>query len=109
MDAEGYIHWGMVPARYVYVLEEDAKNVADPPGLDRPDGTIWRLDIEQNGTPFESGTLVYGQVPENAKQDIPSEGEAPALESGKRYKFFVLRDFGPTRIQNCHFRSLLLV
>ena len=102
VDLEGYIHWGDTPARYVYILEDTARNVADPPGLDRPEGTLWRLDAAA-GTYFESGTVIYGEVPETAIQDIPTEGGPVTLESGQRYKLFVLRDFGPLRLQNCYF------
>ena len=103
VDAEGYVHWGSQAARYVYVMDESAKNVADPPGLDRPEGTLWRLDIAERSTLFESGSVTYGQVPEGARQEIPRDEPAPALVPGQRYKFFVLRDFGPTRLQNCYF------
>ena len=102
VDTEGYIHWGNNSARHVYVLEDTAKNVADPPGLDRPEGTLWRLDAKV-GVSFESGTIRYGEIPDDAKQDIPVEGEPIALESGQRYKLFILRDFGPLRLQNCYF------
>jgi len=102
VDLEGYVHWGDNQARYVYILEETARNVADPPGLDRPEGTLWRLDANV-GVKFDSGTVRYGDVPEGAIQDIPADGQPQTLVPGTRYKLFILRDFGPLRLQNCYF------
>ena len=101
---DGTVHWAASSdARYVYVLEEGSANVADPPGLDNPEGMLWRLDVTYDGTPIPSGTLTYGVVPEDALQRRPEAGEAPALVEGTTYKLFVLRDFGPLRLANCSF------
>ncbi len=104
VDVDGTVHWGGVQdARYVYVLEEGSANVADPPGLDTPEGILWRMDVEQGGTPYVSGSVTYGVAPEGGFTRIPAEGDAPALVEGTTYKLFVLRDFGPLRIANCTF------
>ena len=101
---DGTFHWSMAAgARYVYVLEEGSPNVADPPGLDNPEGILWRLDVAYEGTPIESGALTYGMIPEDASQRRPESGEPPALVEGTTYKLFVLRDFGPLRLANCSF------
>ena len=89
---DGTVSWGNQEARYVYVLKADARNVADPPGLDRPDGTMWRLDAGKDQT-FKSGEIIYGEVPMNARQDIPKDGQPEALVKGTEYKLFILRDF----------------
>ena len=39
----------------------------------------------------------------NARQDIPKDGQPEALVKGTEYKLFILRDFGPLRLQNCTF------
>ena len=104
VEVDGTVHWGGAQAaRYVYVMEETALNVADPPGLDTPEGILWRMDTPEEGVPHESGTVTYGVAPEGAFTKIPAEGEAPALVEGTTYKLFVLRDFGPMRIANCTF------
>ena len=59
----------------MYILEEGAANVADPPGLDKPEGILWRLDTLADGTTKPPGTLVYGMFRTEA-QAVPAEGDA---------------------------------
>ena len=101
IDANGVLSWEGADLRYIYVLEENASNVGDPPGLDKPEGMIWRLDW--GGELFKSGEITYGEVPQGAGQFYPAEGSPASLEAGQTYKLFLLRDFGPTRVANCKF------
>jgi len=105
IDDAGIIHWGgSGKARYVYIMEAEARNVGDPPGLDSPEGILWRMDTRSEAEPFESGTVMYGIPPEEgAFTRVPETGEAPDLIEGTTYKMFILKDFGPLRLANCSF------
>lgn len=89
-------------ARYVYVLENGSKNPGVPPNLDRPAGTLFRLDVLASQDPVETGTLSYGMTPEGSFQVIPEKGKAPALLKGKTYQLTALRDVG-IPVTNCTF------
>jgi hypothetical protein len=88
-------------ARYVYVLEPGGENPGVPPNLDRPQGTLWRLDVLASAAPIESG-VKYGTTPAGSFQAIPSRSRAPELKVGETYQLYVLRDVG-LPIANCLF------
>ncbi len=91
--ADGKVTWVGGKARYLYVLDMNATSPGVPPNLDVPAGTKWRIDVPwEAGTPFESGTVTYGVVPEGLVQQVPTSGPPPALESGKQYYLYVLQD-----------------
>lgn len=90
--ADGTITWGNGRARYVYVLEADAKAPTVFPNLDLPEGTLWRLDVPADGAPLTSGSVKYGVVPQGTSQRVPLEGQAPTLVKGKSYFLYVSAD-----------------
>jgi len=98
----GKVNWNSVPGRYVYVLEAGSDNPGVPPNLDRPKGTLWRLDATADNPPIFSG-IDYGETPEGTVQSIPEQSRAPALEPGKTYQLYVLYDVGIAST-NCLFK-----
>ncbi|MBL8951221.1 MAG: hypothetical protein JNK82_10620 [Myxococcaceae bacterium] len=92
IDSAGVMRWLNGPARYVYVLEEGSKNPTAPPNLDRPAGTLWRIDVPHTGQPLNSGEVTYGVTPAAASQQLPATGSPPALVSGRTYLLYVLKD-----------------
>ena len=92
--SDGTITWDDTKtARYVYVLETTAKSPGIPPNFDMPEGTIWRIDVPFNGTPLESGSVIYGDAPEGTTQRMPeNDGQPSVLESGASYYLYVLED-----------------
>ena len=90
--ADGTLTWRGGKARYVYVLEAEATSPTVPPNLDLPEGTLWRIDVPETGTPVESGTVRYGTVPAGLSQRFPASGPPAALTSGKTYYLYVLAD-----------------
>ena len=101
IDPESRVVFRGGKARYVYVLEAGSKNPGVPPNLDRPEGTLWRIDVLPSAEALESG-FRYGTTPEGSFQSIPESHPAPPLERGKTYQFTALRDVGVT-ITNCLF------
>ena len=101
ISADGTITWSGGPARYVLVLSAGSPNPGVPPNLDKPYGTLWKLDVDHTAAPVNSG-IIYGQLLENTKQDHPSEGEAVQLITGETYYLYVLRDVG-SPIERCLF------
>ena len=101
IDAEGIVTWSGGGARYIYVMLPDAKNPGVPPNNDNPDGTLWRVDMKENYEAVKSGVL-YGALPPGAHQTTPETGLPPALERGKQYKLYVLKDILSPRA-NCIF------
>jgi hypothetical protein len=93
IDGAGLLTWTGGPARYVYVLEADAANPGVPPNLDTPLGTRWRLDVERESTPVESG-LSFGATPEGTTQRVPATDPPSALTPGQTYYLYILRDIG---------------
>jgi hypothetical protein len=89
---DGTIRWVGGDARYVYVLAADAPNPGVPPNLDLPDGTHWRVDVPWDSSPMASGSVVYGEIPESARQSFPAAGSPPALKAGSTYYLYVLAD-----------------
>ena len=58
IDATNKISWSGGTARYIYVLEAGAANPGVPPNLDRPDGTIWKIDVEPTAAALKLGYSV---------------------------------------------------
>lgn len=98
---DGRILWNGGSARYVYVLEAGSKNPGVPPNLDRPAGTVWKLDVLASADAVASG-LGYGKTPAGSFQDVPGTGRAPELVKGKSYVLYVLKDVG-LPLTNCSF------
>jgi hypothetical protein len=93
IDKDGTIHWIGGPARYVYVMKANATSPGAPPNLDIPEGTLWRIDVGwKEGTPIESGTVKYGEVPKGLTQAFPKEGSPTPLQSGEKYYLYVNKD-----------------
>ncbi|MCB9566985.1 MAG: hypothetical protein H6710_07215 [Myxococcales bacterium] len=90
--ADGSVSWSGGGARYVYVLEAGSENPMVPPNLDRPAGTLWKLDVAPESSPLRSGELRYGEVPEGSAQALPLEGAPPALVDGRDYYLYVSAD-----------------
>jgi hypothetical protein len=101
--ADGRVLWTGGGARYIYVTVPDAKNPGVPPNLDKPEGTIWRLDVNAWSQPVGSG-LRYGDVPAGTRQAIPASGPPPALVKGQSYKLYVLYDI-LLPVANCLFTA----
>jgi hypothetical protein len=85
----------------VYVLAEGSQNPGVPPNRDRPEGTLWRLDVPPDQPAIASG-LTYGTTPHGTLQVLPEREAAPALEAGVRYQLFVQLDVG-VPLANCLF------
>lgn len=96
-SGDGVITWRGGPARYLYVLRQGSENPGVPPNLDRPEGTLWRVDVAPDGDVLRSGELVYGSLDSSQRgvsQSVPEGGGAqPApLMSGETYYLYVLAD-----------------
>ena len=87
------ITWQGAPARYIYVLEESAKNPGVPPNLDKPTGTLFRLDALPSAPPIAPG-VKYGETPAGTFQMLPEAERAPTLDKGTTYHLFVQADIG---------------
>jgi hypothetical protein len=103
----GPVEWtaSIVPARFVFVLAEDAQTPLVTPNLDKPIGTYWRIDAPSFWSGFRTGTVRYGQVPQNGVQTIPDPvrfGAPKALEVGKNYRLVVQLDMA-FPLTNCLF------
>ncbi|MGC6417654.1 MAG: proteinase inhibitor [Bradymonadia bacterium] len=101
IDVTNKITWSGGAARYLYVLEAGAANPGVPPNLDRPDGTIWKIDVEPTAAALNSG-IQFGVLPSGATQAVPEAGTTPQLETGGDYYLYVLRDIGAP-IERCLF------
>lgn len=103
VDASGRVHWSGGRARYVYVLEAWAENPMVPPNLDRPEGTLWRLDVARDELGVESG-IAYGATPPGSVQQIPEGGGPAELVPGQDYYLYVTADVGEP-ITRCLFEA----
>lgn len=102
VDSGDRVRWpGDTKARYVYVLADGSNNPGVPPYGDRPEGTLWRLDVLASADPVAAG-FRYGTTPAGSAQAIPLAGRAPALQVGTTYQLFVMRDVGSVAA-NCLF------
>lgn len=105
IQADGTMIWIGGPARYIHILEGGSSTPGVPPNLDKPEGTIWKVDVDAyNGEPIESGKIKFGEVPSGAKQDFPKEGKPKALESGKTYYMYVQKDIA-NPVTRCLFKA----
>lgn len=95
VDVAGAVRWTGGRARYLYVLEADAENPGVPPNLDKPEGTLWRVDTVPPAVPMKTGEVTYGVVPEGTEQEVPAASSAaPSLVAGRDYLLFALADIG---------------
>ena len=101
VDTDGTVTWVGGDARYLYVLDGGSENPGVPPNRDKPDGTVWKLDVDSRAAPIGSG-IAYGSTPTDTFQQIPAEGRAPSLEAGQAYYIYVLADVG-SPITRCIF------
>jgi hypothetical protein len=101
VKSDGTMQWGAQAARYVYVLAEGSRNPGVPPNLDKPEGTLWRLDVLPSANPLRSG-IAYGETPRGTFQMLPEAEAAPALREGVSYQLFVELDMGFV-VENCLF------
>ncbi len=99
----GAISWAGGDARYLYILEKSSRSPTVPPNLDKPDGTIWRIDVGASESPLKSGSVFYGTTPGGARQVIPDSGAAPKLDSGATYYLYASLDVG-LPITRCLFK-----
>ena len=65
--------------------------------LDKPEGTLWRIDVALDGQVLKSNQVQYGVVPEDkdgVSQSVPDSQDTPpeALQSGEDYYLYVLAD-----------------
>jgi hypothetical protein len=91
LDESGYLIWKGGEARYLYVLRAGSSNPGLPPNLDIPEGTLWRIDVGYDATPFASG-VAYGAIPNEVIQRMPEVGAPEAWVSGESYYLYVLQD-----------------
>ncbi|MCO4773530.1 MAG: hypothetical protein KDA24_26085 [Deltaproteobacteria bacterium] len=104
VDSDGVVYWnGDDSVRQILLMEVDADTPAFPPNLDRPEGTLWALYVDFEGTPIENGALRIGEVPDGTTQMVPENGPAPVLEDGVTYSIFAARDIMAGRVLNCTF------
>lgn len=94
---DGLITWEGGAARYIYVLKAGSENPGVPPNLDKPEGTLWRIDVALDGQVLKSNQVQYGVVPEDkdgVSQSVPDSQDTPpeALQSGEDYYLYVLAD-----------------
>ncbi len=102
--ADGTVRWTGGRARYVYVLEDGSANPLNPPNLDKPAGTMWRVDTVPPAVPVKTGELRYGVVPDGHKQVLPESGTPTALVPGQQYLLFALADIG-VPMTRCRFTA----
>jgi hypothetical protein len=101
---DGTVYWnGDAPVRQILLMEVDADTPAFTPNLDRPEGTLWAMYVNFEGTPVANGALRVGDVPSDATQMVPMDGPAPLLEEGRTYSIFASEDIMVGRVLNCTF------
>lgn len=104
IDLDGRLTWtDDRTARYVYVLDWNAQNPGIPPNFDLPEGTKWRIDVDHNDEPLQSGAITYGIVPGGARQYFPRNRQVPeTLVPGQNYYLYVLNDIAVV-VERCLF------
>jgi hypothetical protein len=103
VTADGKVVWSGGKARYVYVLEANAKNPGVPPNLDVPVGTKWLVDVPSNAAAMSSPIAYAGRTGAE-RQRVPESGQPATLESGKTYYLYVLLDIG-VPVTRCTFTA----
>jgi len=103
LDEDGTLRWSGGGARYVWVLEADARSPGAPPNWDLPDGTLWALRVESDAVPMSCG-MRYGELMEGVVQRVPEVGAPPALVPGQTYYLAVMRDIAQP-ITRCLFTA----
>ena len=91
---DGVIFWSGGDARYLYILEQGSQSPTVPPNLDKPEGTLWRIDVSSDSSPLKAGEVIYGQVPDGVTQAVPKERSAPPLQPGDTYYLYASLDVG---------------
>lgn len=104
VDAEGVLRWIPGRVRYLSILEPDAISPTVPPNLELPEGTHWRVTLNEGEDPLGSGTIRYGVVPSTMTQQFPASGKPKALTSGKKYYLHAMADV-LTPISRCVFKA----
>ena len=94
VDDDGVVRWEGGRARYLYSLEEGSRNPGVAPNLDKPEGTLWRIDTVPPAVPMKTGEVTFGVVPEGHEQEVPAATTAPATLAPGRYLIFALADVG---------------
>lgn len=94
VDAEGLVRWRGGRARYLYVLEASAENPGVPPNLDKPEGTLWRVDTIPPAIPMKTGEVSFALAPDGTKQSFPDAGAPEPLVNGESYLIYALADIG---------------
>lgn len=90
--SDGTVTWTGGGVRYLYILDEGSDNPMVPPNLDRPAGTIWKIDVDPESSPLRTGEVRYGEVPAGAAQALPAEGAPPPLVAGRSYYIYASAD-----------------
>jgi len=104
VDADGNVRWTGGGARYVWVMEADARSPGAPPNWDLPEGTLWAIRAEPDADAIGCG-FAYGDAGAGVVQRVPADGAAPpALTSGARYYLAVMRDIAQP-ITRCLFTA----
>jgi len=104
VDADGAVRWTGGGARYVWVMEADARSPGAPPNWDLPEGTLWAIRAEPDAEAHGCG-FGYGEVGDGVVQRAPADGAAPpALTSGQTYYLAVMRDIAQP-ITRCLFTA----
>lgn len=104
IDAEGVLRWIPGRVRYLSILEPEAVSPTVPPNLELPEGTLWRVILQEGRDPLASGTIRYGVVPSTMTQLFPASGKPKALVSGKTYYLHAMADV-LTPISRCLFTA----
>lgn len=104
VDEDGVLRWIPGRVRYLSVLEPGSISPTVPPNLELPEGTLWRVILDDGADPLGSGTIRYGVVPSTMTQQFPASGKPKALVSGKKYYLHAMADV-LTPISRCVFEA----
>lgn len=88
----GEISWSGGAARYIYVLSSGTTSPGAPPNFDRPEGMIWKLDVDHRADGIMSAR--YGETLDQTRQSFPESGSPAPLVEGEEYYLYVLKDIG---------------
>ncbi len=104
IDEEGLLTWIPGRVRYLSILAPESLSPTVPPNLEVPDGTLWRVTLNEGKDPLSSGTIFYGKVPSTMTQMFPAQGAPQKLKSGQRYYLHAMADV-LTPISRCVFTA----